>query len=97
MPARFRLGITRDFLKPDGTVGFGDIGLHLLGSPAAVDWEFLPHYEEEISPDIADNYDGLLVLKPTVSRRTVTGGLRLCLVARFGVGYDNVDVDARSE
>ncbi|MGE3776905.1 MAG: NAD(P)-dependent oxidoreductase, partial [Pirellulaceae bacterium] len=45
----------------------------------------------------ADNYDGLLVLKPTVSRRTVTGGLRLCLVARFGVGYDNVDVDACTE
>ena len=23
----FRVGLTRDFLKPDGTIGFGDIGL----------------------------------------------------------------------
>ena len=23
----FRVGVTRDFLKPDGTCGFGDIGL----------------------------------------------------------------------
>ena len=26
----FRVGLTCDFLKPDGTIGFGDIGLRLL-------------------------------------------------------------------
>ena len=32
MRHRFRVGVTRDFLKPDGTSGFGDIGLGLLES-----------------------------------------------------------------
>ena len=26
MSETFRVGVTRDFLKPDGTLGFGDIG-----------------------------------------------------------------------
>ena len=30
MAASFRVGVTRDFLKPDGSLGFGDIGLAAL-------------------------------------------------------------------
>ena len=30
MGGPFRVGLTHDFLKPDGTIGFGDIGLRLL-------------------------------------------------------------------
>jgi D-3-phosphoglycerate dehydrogenase len=30
MSEQFRVGVTCDFLKPDGTIGFGDIGLDLL-------------------------------------------------------------------
>ena len=30
MTTTFRIGVTRDFLKADGTLGFGDIGLDLL-------------------------------------------------------------------
>jgi D-3-phosphoglycerate dehydrogenase len=36
----------------------------------------------------------LLVLAPHVSARTLEGADRLAIVARFGVGYDSVDVDA---
>ena len=27
MPGQFRVGVTRDFLGPDGRIAFGDIGL----------------------------------------------------------------------
>ena len=39
-------------------------------------------------------YDALLVGRPRVTAETLAGVERLVLVARFGVGYDNVDVEA---
>jgi D-3-phosphoglycerate dehydrogenase len=90
----FRLGITRDFLKPDGSLGFGDIGLDALASDPRVSYEFLPDCGQEIPLLVADRFDALLVLAPRITAATLDGGQRLTLVARFGVGYDNVDVAA---
>lgn len=90
----FRVGITRDFLKPDGSLGFGDIGLDVLNQADWIEWEFLAEACSEISPSAADAYDALLVLAPKVTARTLDGCRRLSLIARFGVGYDNVDVAA---
>ena len=89
----FRVGITRDFLKKDGTPAFHDIGLDLLDA-AKIPWEVLPTLDPEIRPDHARDYDGLLVLAPKVTAGTLEGAGRLKIVARFGVGYDNVDVAA---
>ena len=86
----FRVGVTGDFLKSDGSSGFGDIGLEQL-TAAGVDWEYFP-FARELPPEAAD-YDGLLVLAPTVTANTVATG-NLKVVARFGVGYDSVDVAA---
>src|SRR5262245_31760208 len=89
----FRVGVTRDFLGPDGTIGYGDIGLDAL-KEAGVAWEFLADSDGEVRPEHARDFDGLLVLAPRVAARTVEGASRLKVVARFGVGYDNVDVPA---
>jgi D-3-phosphoglycerate dehydrogenase len=93
MAHRFRAGVTRDFLKPDGTPGFGDIGLGLLDE-AGVAWEYLAENTRELSAEQVCGYDALLVLGPRVTAATLAGADRLALVARFGVGYDNVDVAA---
>lgn len=90
----FRIGLTRDFLKPDGTIGFGDIGLSLLDAAPNVKWEFLPENTSVLKPEQIARYDGLLVLAPQVSSATLAGADRLSILARFGVGYDNVDVPA---
>lgn len=89
----FRVGVTHDFLKPDGSPGFGDIGLDGLDA-AGVAWEFLSACGGEVPPEAAQEFDGLLVLGPRVTAGTVAGPGRLKVVARFGVGYDNVDVPA---
>ena len=89
----FRAGVTRDFLKPDGSMGFPDIGLDLFDQ-AGISWEFLPAGGPEIRSEDARNYDGLLVLAPKVTAATLAGADRLKIVARFGVGFDNVDVAA---
>lgn len=97
MPAPFRVGLTRDFLKPDGTLGFGDIGLELLDEAPGVEWEFLPENTPVLLPEQVRDYDALLVLAPKVTDATLVGSERLSVVARFGVGYDNVDVAACTE
>ncbi len=96
MEQPFRMGITRDFLKPDGTIGFGDINLGLLDRDPRIRWEFLADEVPELRADQTRDYDALLVLTPSVTAATFAGGGadRLALIARFGVGYDRVDVDA---
>jgi D-3-phosphoglycerate dehydrogenase len=89
----FRVGVTRDFLKPDGSAGFGDIGLMRL-TAANLRWEYLAGHASELQPEEVAGYDGLLLLGPRVTAATLEGEPRLKIVARFGVGYDNVDVPA---
>jgi D-3-phosphoglycerate dehydrogenase len=90
----FRLGLTRDFLKPDGSLGFGDIGLDVLAENSQIEREFLPDYGQELPAEVANQFDALLVLAPRVTATTLENCDRLAIVARFGVGYDNVDVPA---
>jgi D-3-phosphoglycerate dehydrogenase len=94
MSDTFRVGLTRDFLKPDGSLGFGDIGLDLLEQAQGVEWEFLGENTPELSAEQVRPYDALLVLAPRVTAATVQEPGRLGIVARFGVGYDNIDVEA---
>jgi D-3-phosphoglycerate dehydrogenase len=90
----FRVGLTRDFLREDGTVGWGDIGLAALDEADGIEWEFLPEGGLELTAEQVGSYDALILLSPRVSSATVEGADRLALVARFGVGYDNVDLGA---
>ena len=94
MQEGFRVGLTRDFLRSDGTVGWGDIGLDVLDGAPGVEWEFLPEGGRELSAEQVEPYDALIVLAPRVSAATIEGADRLALIARFGVGYDSVDVEA---
>ncbi len=90
----FRVGLTRDFLKPDGSIGFGDIGLDLLDASPRVRWEFLAEEARELRADQIRGFHALLVLGPRIAAGSLAGVDELALVARFGVGYDSVDVDA---
>jgi D-3-phosphoglycerate dehydrogenase len=90
----FRVGVTRDFLRPDGSLGFGDIGLGLLDEAAGIQWEFLADDVRELRADQVAAYDGLLVQAPKVTAASLERADRLAIVARFGVGYDSVDVEA---
>jgi D-3-phosphoglycerate dehydrogenase len=90
----FRVGLTRDFLNPDGRLGYGDIGLSLLDEVPGIEWEFLAQDTSELRADQVQGYHALLVLGPRVSAATLDGVHSLAIVARFGVGYDSVDVDA---
>ena len=94
-PPRFKLGLTRDLLSPNGEPSFGRGPLGLLDADPRIDWEFLPDSVGEITPDIAARYDGLYVNSPRVTAASVArGDRRVQIVSRHGVGYDSVDVPA---
>ncbi len=88
-----RVGLTRDFLREDGALAF-DIGQDALDGYPEIRWEFLPKNTPELGSEDVRGYDALLVLAPRVTERTLDGADRLAIIARFGVGYDSVNVDA---
>ena len=94
---KFRVGITRDVLSPAGEPVYGKDALKVLDDPL-IEWEYLPQVAPVLTPEHASRYDALCVFGARVSRETVSGpNRRLKLVARFGVGYDSVDVPACTE
>lgn len=94
MSEPFRVAVSRDFLGPGGKISFGDIGLGLLDDAPGVRWEFLAEDRKEIEAGQLRDFDALLLLVPRVTAATLEGSDRLAIVARFGVGYDQVDVEA---
>lgn len=93
----FRVGLTHDFLNASGEPVFGDIGIDKLRSRPSTTVEFLPNWGNELPSEVGREFDGLLVLAPRVTAETLSACDRLAIVARFGVGYDNVDVEACTE
>jgi D-3-phosphoglycerate dehydrogenase len=93
MQQPFRVGITRDAVGADGSFAFGDIGLGTL-ERAGLAWEIMPEHGRELAPNDIASFDGLLLLGAQVSAATLASNDRLAVIARFGVGYDGVAVDA---
>lgn len=95
---RFRVGLTRDFLTPAGELAMGEIGLRTLEDARIVSYEFFPEHQSEVTPQQIAGYDAVISLSPRFSRRTIEApDSKLAILARFGVGYDMVDVDALTE
>src|SRR5438309_4622477 len=92
----FRVGLTRDCLGSDGrTPVFDPAAFAVLRAEPSVSFEILAEGGNEVTPAQVARYDAIVVLMPRVTERTLSGAdRRLRIIARFGVGYDNVDTDA---
>ena len=89
----FRVGVTRDLMRPDGALVFAPIGLEALARPGLVR-AFLDEDRRELTPDQLADLDALFHFSPTVSAASLDGVERLALIARHGVGLDFIDLDA---
>ncbi len=92
----FRIGITRDFLGPDGTSDLDDVAGPLFDE-AGLQWEYIAENTPILEATQVKGYDALLVLGAGITPETFTGADKLAIIARFGVGYDKVDVPACTE
>ena len=93
--AVFRVALSADFRKPDGSPSFPEFDLAPLEDHPDIDVFYLEPEPELSAAQLAD-VDALILLTPRVGAGSLTSGGRLAVVARFGVGYDNVDLSACS-
>ena len=90
----FELALTADFFDGAGQLKYRDIGLELLEADPTIVARPLAEHHAEIGAEQLANVDAALVLAPRVTAQSLERVERLLVVARFGVGYDNVDVAA---
>lgn len=91
--AKFRVALSGDFRKPDGSPTYPDFDIEPLRNASGVEIAYL----ESASPLLAeqlDDFDALILLAHRFDAGSVPQSGRLAVVARFGVGYDTVDVEA---
>jgi phosphoglycerate dehydrogenase-like enzyme len=90
----FQVALTGDFHKPDGTLLYQDIGLDVLDAQAGIRYRPFAEHLAEIEPAQIGDAQGVIVLSPRVTARSLSHSENLLAIARFGVGFDSVDVPA---
>lgn len=93
MPEKFRVGLSADFRNADGSPTFRDFDLAPLIDDPGVEMIFLES-ENVLSSRQLEDIDALILLAHRFDRNSVPKSGRLGVIARFGVGYDTVDVKA---
>ena len=93
MTEPFRVALSGDFKKPDGSPTYPDFDLApLLGAPG-VSVSFL-EAANPLRAEQLEEFDALILLGHRFDTTSIPTSGRLRVVARFGVGYDTVDVGA---
>ena len=91
----FKIGSSRDLMTAAGEPCFPAAAFDVLKSNPDIEWQWLDENVAEITPELMAAYDGLHVNLPPVKASCVAGGdVRCKIIARNGVGFDTVDVDA---
>jgi len=94
----FKVASTRDLMTAAGEPCFPAQAFDVLKGNPEISWEWLPEDIPEITPELMRQYDGLHVNLPLVTASCVASGdVRCKIIARNGVGYDTVDLDAMTK
>ena len=96
MTDKFRVALSGDFRKADGSPTYPDFDLAPLYAAKGVEVVFL-EAANPLRADQLEDFDALILLAHRFTAESVPRSGRLAVVARFGVGYDTVDVDACTE
>jgi phosphoglycerate dehydrogenase-like enzyme len=91
--SRFRVALSGDFKKPDGSPAFPDFDLTPLEQNPAVEFDYIQTNGVITAADL-DAFDALILLIPRIEPESFPKDGRLAIIARFGVGYDTVNVQA---
>jgi phosphoglycerate dehydrogenase-like enzyme len=89
----FRVGISADFHSEGSGLLDAILAQHFGPLPRVV-YEFMPELLPEVTPEQVQSYDAVISLALRFTANTLRGAERLVAIARWGVGYDMIDVDA---
>ncbi len=91
MNASFRVALSGDFRKADGSPVYPNFDLKPLLEAPGVEMAYLGDANPLQSNDLED-FDALILLAHRFTPESAPKNGRLSIIARFGVGYDTVDV-----
>ena len=90
--SKLRVAVSPDVLSADGRSIYDPSVLSLLDHPR-IEWSYLNANLPVVTPEFAAEHDVICAMLERVTPASFTrGDHRLKLVARFGVGYDTIDV-----
>jgi D-3-phosphoglycerate dehydrogenase len=89
----FRVAFSGDFLKSDGSPAYPDFDLSGLEENPHVQYSYIPKHKV-IRAENLTGVDALILLAARFERKSFPVDGRLSIIARFGVGFDTVDVQA---
>ena len=97
MNSKFRIGITPDFYT-DAKSYFENVLEEVFGPSPGVVYSPMPPQPGNIAtPEALNQFDALVVLATYIKADSLKGVERLAIVARWGVGYDRIDVPALTQ
>jgi phosphoglycerate dehydrogenase-like enzyme len=94
--SKFRIALSGDFTKADGSAAFPDFDMSPLDRDPNVEWAWVPG-EGILQAKDLEGFDALILLIPRIEPESFPKDGRLAVIARFGVGYDTVNVKACSD
>lgn len=97
MTKTFQVALTGDFYDASGAPKYANLGLDVFAAHPHMAYRSFREHRPQIGADQLDGANGVIVLTPAVTRKTVENARDLLAVGRFGVGYDAVDVQACTE
>lgn len=95
--SKFRVALSGDFRKADGSPTYPSFDLSPLTTNPDVETVFVDAVDGVMPAAGLAGCDALILLVPKFGKASVPPDSRLAVVARFGVGYDSVDVPACTE
>lgn len=96
MAEPLRVGITWDFLT-EGAGLLDDVLPEMLGGVQGVVHEHIPRGGRVVEPGQIRSYDAIIALHLHFAPQSFEGVERLAIIARWGVGYDMIDVPTCTE
>jgi phosphoglycerate dehydrogenase-like enzyme len=91
---KFVVALTADFYEGNGAPKYRDLGLSVLAENTRIEQRVFKEHRKQIGAEQIEGANGVIVLTPAVTAATVSNAEQLLAIARFGVGYDAVDVKA---
>ena len=91
---QFRVALTADFYDASGQTKYRDFGLSLFEGCDRIAVSRFADHRPEIEPEQLAGVNGVIVLTPRVTARSLSVSDDLLAIGRFGVGFDTVDVAA---
>ncbi len=92
--SQFEVALSSDFRLPDGSPAYPSFDLGPLEAEPSVRWRYVEPQEGVIPAASLEDVDALILLAHRFAQSSIPKSGRLSVVARFGVGYDTVNVEA---